>query len=1304
MSLVFNRRKWFVFAALIALIVSMATPALAAGSALASEAAAASASASELQPSVRAAPLPLPDGLQLDADKKAKAQQKLPFSLSEADSAPSAPEQAQQNFVPASDSAEELTVIVELQSDPLAVHRAKVGSGLTTYDASYPLKLDKEQNDFASRAKALKAQIGNRYKHAFNGYAVRIAGNEVDRLLALPGVRAIYPNATYKAVPLKSVTPNMDESAPYIGSNVLWDLGVDGTGIKVGVLDTGVDYHHPSLKDAYKGGYDFVDDDDDPYETLPDPDNPEAATSHGTHVAGTILGRGEPTVENHPNGWVKGVAHGADLYAYRVLGPGGTGTSEDVLAAIDKSVEDGLDVINLSLGSSSNNEASADSIALNNAAIAGVIPVVSNGNDGPLPYTVTDPGTAELAISVGASYPPLNVPAITGEGIGKIYGSIMSFSPDLGDLAGQTLEIADAGLGRESDFASVDVAGKVALISRGEISFRDKSVNAKAAGAIAAVVYNNAPGNFGGTLGEEGDYIPTISISQENGLELLEAMEGHESYSALFGIEMVEDLIADFSSRGPALPSLAIKPDIAAPGVGIRSSVPAYGGDYTNAYEDSQGTSMAAPHIAGAAALLLERNPSLTPELVKGLLMNNAVRLADEKGKIYSHMEQGAGRVDLANVIEAEAVALVSRSTTYVTGGEETSYRTGSLSFGQTAAGETLTGTITVEDIAGSAATYTVGAEWTGSAAGTVLPEAGTVEVAAGSSAELNVTLQVSPEAADGYYEGSLTLTSDKGHVLSVPFAVYVGSVELPAPISGLELDPDIFSPNGDSAADTTDIYFGINRPLDYFSLDVFNEEGTQWLGTIVETNGVGPGSYWIEGWDGTLYHPSKGLYSLADAGDQFYLLVPFYNDLEIAEDEIAPFVIDVNAPVFAPDDPEITVSDGTGTISGTIESDYLVELFGDFQAIGVAAVFGSQQADGVIGADGRYRIEVPIVEGANTFDVYVYDAALNGAAAPAYTVTYESAEGPGASVSVSVSAEEARPGESFGLSVDVNGYGELYAAQFSVTYDAVIASGTVEPSPQLSAYQEASNPGVPLIIQENKTELDNGQIRSDYIVSLAGDIDGYRDADSLSLALYHFVGDQEGSYEFELSNVRLLDGDAGDIPIGQVTGGAVTIKDSPSGTTFTISGTIDAEAFGEEVDYSEVWYTGDDGTHKVVAEAVDANGNVAGIGTISADGGYTITVPAGTYTVRIVVPGHIGASESVRVNGNVNLDFGPLTAGDVNGDGVVDLVDLQLAAKAFGKTRGTAWPNAAASAADINRDGAVDLLDVSFILANFEF
>lgn len=1223
-------------------------------------------------------------------------------------------EQAPQNYVPASDSSDIISVIVELTENPVVVEEEVSGSQAESRSSVTQRNIiTRQQKSFAAAAAKLNVQLNWNYTDTFNGYALDIRADQVDSLLELPGVKAVYPDTEVQATPISSVTPNMDESAPFIGSDTFWDIGYDGSGIKVGVLDTGIDYDHPSLKDAYKGGYDFIDNDNDPYETRPDPNDPEAATEHGTHVAGTIAGRGNPLDPDGGTGWVQGVAYGADLYAYRVLGPRGTGATSGVIAAIERSVQDDLDIINLSLGSAINNEYDPSSVALNNAALAGVVAVVANGNDGPDGYTLGSPGSAEVAISVGASTPPLNVPTIEANGLIKTFGSLMTYSPDLSSLQNELIEVVAAGIGTAEDFAGKDLNGKVALIQRGTISFTEKSLNAKAAGASAAIVYNNVPGNFGGTLGEPGEYIPTLSISLEDGTALKSKIEANSGYEIKFGTDLQQDLIADLSSRGPGLPNYGIKPDISAPGVGIRSSIPAYGGDYTDAYADLQGTSMATPHIAGAAALLLEKDPALNPYEIKGILTNNAKKLTDLDGNRYGHNEQGAGRVDLTNSLEAKAVALVKEETTAVESEVPTPYETGLLSYGILAAGDSASRTIHLSDIVSESSSYTVTTNWYGNAPGTLTLSESSVEVAAEGDTEFTVSIAMDASVANGNYEGELILTDTSGHQLQIPVYVYVGEPKKIEVVTDLELDPQFFSPNEDRVLDTADAYFSVNVANDYFSLDVFDYDTREWIGVIAEVGvGLKPGDYGLTGFDGIVSDYDTEF----ELDSDVYILAPQVrvgdNEKEIVTSTEFAFVVDKEAPVSSLSDPAIEVDGNTGVISGQIEEDLLVDVLGNYSGLMVVAdyeVDGSYEYSlGTIDQAGAFTIEVPVIAGKNEYEIYVYDISGNGYLEPAHVVNYEAdgSEGPGEpepgtiSLTAQPSKNQAGINESFNIDIDFTETKDLYSAQFSLTYDKDLVKGTVTPSVALATYQEKVNPGVSPIINEKTTDLGNGKAKTDYIISLAGIPSGYDGKGSL--ASFHFSSSEAGDYTFALSNVRVLNSQSEDISIGDIANGTVKVTSTPIPDQFTITGTIDAEAL-KNVDYSETWYQGADGIHKVVVEAVSANGQVAGTGVVAANGTYTMKVAKGTYTVRVVVPGHISQSSSVTAHGNETLNFGPLTAGDVNQDGHVNLVDLQLAAKVFGAVKGNGWTDAKTSATDINRDQSIDLLDISYIISNYE-
>lgn len=1243
-----------------------------------------------------------------------------PFTKSTEDEAEALVPAEGKNLVPASASSEEITVIVELTTKPAAVHAAEVKQGLAKSASDYNGLLAKEQADFVSLAKkTLAVKLTHQYSQVFNGYSLKVPANRVPELAALPGVKAVYPSQKVSAVPVKSVSPYMNDSAPFIGVHSYWDNSYDGAGIKVGVIDTGIDYHHPSLEGAYKGGWDFVDNDNDPMETPVDPNDPEAATSHGTHVSGTIVGRGDPTNPDGPTGWVKGIAPAADLYVYRVLGPGGHGTDADVIAAVERAVADGLDVINLSLGGEVNSQVSADSVALNNAVLAGVVVVAANGNTGPGDFTTGSPAAAKLPISVGASSPPGIVEL--GKAVSSVTGAtyydlrVMAYQSgaDYKALSGQALDLVYVGLGAPADYTGKNVTGKIALIKRGELTFVNKIVNAKKAGAAAAIIFNRDDlDGFSGVLLEDSiTYLPTFDLKGTDGRAILAALDaagsGTFTVSDFTSIGDPGDAMGDFSSRGPALPGLDIKPDISAPGVAIRSSVPAIDGSYTYAYEVMQGTSMAAPHVAGAAALVLQKQPELEPNEVKALFMNSAVQLKDGNTP-YSHMVQGAGRIDLSAAIAETAVALVEDTVKEVAGGVATPYHTGSISFGSVAAGATVSRVVDVRDIASRASTYQAAASWIGPSAGTLTVDTSSIAVLSGGETPFTVSLAVAAGTPAGRYEGEVVLTETGGNVLRIPVAVYVGKVELPAAVTSVKLVPDIFSPNGDGLADTTDLSFKVTAPNGYLSLDVFDGLTSEWLGTVAEADtGLDPGAYKLTGWNAVVTRLQNE--KLADG---FYLLVPFVGntvfDAEALEDQLAPFVVDTHAPkATIADTLEVAASGTTGIINGQVTADLLVDLFGDYSGIHVAALFEengkAEQVDGTIADNGRFTIPVPVHPGSNEYEVYVYDEAYNGVQKAAFTLKHDGAVVPvNSKVSAVPVKSEAAIGEVFALDVKFADTADLYSAEFSLTYDATLTKGSVEAGTTLRNYQAAHHPTTNLIVQEKTEQLAGGLVRSSFVLSLTGDIPGV--TGSGDLATFKFSSAKAGDYPFVVSGVRFLSSTGAEIDPGTLVNGLVKVKSGGGGPDpvdlITLSGSIAAEGFGKDIAYNEVWYSGNDGKLAVTVEALDAGGTVVKLGTVQADGTYSLAVPAGAYTIRVVVPGHIAATAAVVADAAKTVNFGPLTAGDVNGDGKVDLADLNQAARAFDK--GEPWASIVAASADINRDGSVNLLDISYILANY--
>jgi minor extracellular serine protease Vpr len=473
-------------------------------------------------------------------------------------------------------------------------------------------------------------QIRHIFQEAVYGFSVKGNIETIEKLTKNNQIVNVSPVSTYQA--------ESEENIRMIGGDAVRmffdhkDRRLTGEGVKVGVIDTGIDYTHPDLRKSYGGGRDIVDGDTDPMETRAPAGK---ATLHGTHVAGIIAG----------NGKIQGVAPKAKIIAYRALGPGGAGTTEQVLAAIEQAIKDKVDVVNLSLGNDVNGPDLPISLALNRAVDKGIVAVVASGNAGPDVWTVGSPGTASKAISVGASTPIMEIPYFLIEGTKeKIRIEPMTGSGKF-DFD-RSVDLVEGGIGKKEDLKNV--FGKIALIKRGGLTFTEKAKNAYDAGAKAVLIYNNTSGRFMGNL-EKPLSIPVGSLSKTEG----EFLKGKGTLTARITTLEEKDQLADFSSRGPVTGSWEIKPDIVAPGVAIQSTIP--GG-----YLSLQGTSMAAPHIAGACALIKQAHPNWTPLQIKAAIMNTAKPLVKKESTLYHTYEQGAGRIQITNAVNASSLVTPS--------------------------------------------------------------------------------------------------------------------------------------------------------------------------------------------------------------------------------------------------------------------------------------------------------------------------------------------------------------------------------------------------------------------------------------------------------------------------------------------------------------------------------------------------------------------------------------------------------------------------------------------------------------------
>ncbi|MGM0942354.1 MAG: S8 family serine peptidase [Bacillota bacterium] len=465
------------------------------------------------------------------------------------------------------------------------------------------------------------------YTKLFNGLALQGTPQELQRMQSLDFVKNVHAVKTYETTRFKNLGVDSENAVfPY----ELNDTGYTGEGVKVGVIDTGIDYEHPDLQKNYQRGYDLVDLDDDPMETKSKQGIP---TLHGSHVSGIIAA----------NGQLKGVAPEADIYAYRALGPGGSGTSVQVIAAMEQAVEDGVDIMNLSLGNSVNGPDYPTSVAVNKAAELGIAVVIANGNNGPANWTVGSPATANKALSVGASSPEREMPFLYERWDDKQI-SLSTMSGSVPWNLDTFYEIVNAD-------TTANVKGKIALFTRDDVPFSQKAQAAQVAGAKAVVIHNNEEGHFQGMIHTDKQpiNIPVASISQSDGEWLKKKLDEKEKLSLETNYKKIEESIADFSSRGPVTVNWNIKPDILAPGASIVSTVP--GG-----YQALQGTSMAAPHVAGAIALVKEANPTWSNAKIYGAIKTTAARLKNDEEESIDPIVQGMGLIQPKQAIEAETI------------------------------------------------------------------------------------------------------------------------------------------------------------------------------------------------------------------------------------------------------------------------------------------------------------------------------------------------------------------------------------------------------------------------------------------------------------------------------------------------------------------------------------------------------------------------------------------------------------------------------------------------------------------------
>ncbi|GAA1662562.1 hypothetical protein GCM10009830_04810 [Glycomyces endophyticus] len=516
-------------------------------------------------------------------------------------------------------------------------------------------------------ARDLDFTVRHDFERIWNGVSVEADPATARRLGQLGHVERVWSDVVFTGparldrAPEAAGVPELAQAIETTRADVAHDRGITGEGVKVGVIDTGIDYTHPDLGGCFGDdcrvawGADFVGDEfdsDDPELSEPDPDDdPADCGGHGTHVAGIVGADGQVT----------GVAPDVRFGAYKVFGCEGSTSAEVIMHALETALDDGMDVVNLSLGQSFQWPGYPTAKAADTLTREGVVVVASMGNDGESGvYSGSAPGVGEDVIAVASTdNPAQRMDAAHVPALDRLVGYRAIGETEEPETGTATDPLVWLGRACADDASEGDVDGAAALVVRGTCTFKEKYERAVAEGATSVVVYNDRPGPFGGG-GVEDLGVPIIAVTDADGKDLHDLAAIGEAPVLEFGGDTVlVDLprggfASSFTAYGPA-PDLSFKPDVAAPGGGIWSTVPVADGSY----EALSGTSMSSPHVAGAAALLLQDDPRLEPREVRTRLANSAkpVLWGDnpDLGELEAAHRQGTGVIDVVDALDAEA-------------------------------------------------------------------------------------------------------------------------------------------------------------------------------------------------------------------------------------------------------------------------------------------------------------------------------------------------------------------------------------------------------------------------------------------------------------------------------------------------------------------------------------------------------------------------------------------------------------------------------------------------------------------------
>ena len=691
------------------------------------------------------------------------------------------------------------SALVRLNGDPLSINiRTKPAPGKKVDYSSETTKSERARlsslrNDFKAwlRQNAPAAKVTGEFDLAVNAVAVQLNGTSLATLRTAPQVVSADYQAVYRPL------DNNDPDLALVHAIEAWSTqqvggGANaGRGVKVGIVDTGIDIRHPCFADA---GFPATPQLGDTRFTnnkvivakvfnnkIPQQGyTPEAIQDHGTHVAGTVACNLDTPADVHgveiPYA-VSGVAPAAQLGNYNVFpGQDGNARSEDILNALEAAYADGMDIVNMSLGGSASGAQDLLTIGVDNLDQANMLSAVAAGNSGPGHFTIESPGSAARALTAGASTVGHFVGAPIQVGATTFKGAVGDFAVVSSDLTAPLGVVAGPSNGLSQACAALpagSLAGKIGVVSRGTCAFSVKIRNVQAAGAVAALVVNNVAGDPN-AMGSDGTpnqpTIPAYSVGLASAPGLIAA----NGQSATIGATLAyfqtpanDNIMAGFSSQGPTdTTERRVKPDVVAPGVNVLSSiiVSFCGATATDCWAFFQGTSMATPHLAGMSAVVMGAHPTWTAEQVRSAVVNTASDGVLTKTSNGTTIETdvnivGAGLGNLLNAVDAK-VALGPVSTTF-----------GTVPSGS---GQSRASSVRLTNLTGSALTVSLSVN-SAVGSGVTFSAPPSVSIPAGGSVDVLVTADVAQGAASGDKSAMLRLSAGGVEIAHSVLYVMVG-------------------------------------------------------------------------------------------------------------------------------------------------------------------------------------------------------------------------------------------------------------------------------------------------------------------------------------------------------------------------------------------------------------------------------------------------------------------------------------------------------------------------------------------------